>query len=297
LLAEESVIEKVGIGTKIRDYAILMKTRLSILVVVSAIATFFLAGGLMGLNFIYLVAGGFLITAASNTFNQIIERDLDSKMDRTKHRPVAAGRMGVIEAAIFGGLFAIIGALLLFNINFLSGVLGVLAMVMYVALYTPLKKISSWAVFVGAFPGAIPPMLGVVAATNEFGLLAGLMFLTQFVWQFPHFWAIAWIKDDDYKKGGFSLLPSKSRKSKVSAFYILIYSLFLIPASLLPWAFNFTGQLSLIIGTVLGILFFVLANRLYLDLEDKSAKTLMFASFIYLPLIQFLYVFDKLPLP
>jgi len=294
LLAKESVIEKVGFTTKMRDYAILIKMRLSVLVVVSAIATFFLAGGLFGLNFIFLISGGFLITAASNTFNQIIERDLDAKMERTRNRPVAAGRMSITEATLIGILCGILGAALLFNINFLVGVLGVLALVMYVFLYTPLKRISSWAVFVGAFPGAIPAILGVVAATNEFGLLAGLMFLVQFIWQFPHFWAIAWIKDEDYKKGGFSLLPSKSRKSKNSAFIIMLYSLFLIPVSLLPWVFEFTGTLSLIVATIVGIWFFLLAYRVFMNLEDKAAKILMFASFIYLPVIQFLYVFDKI---
>jgi len=291
-LAEDTVIEKVGIGAKLKDYAILTKMRLAVLVVVSAIATYILAGGAMGIDFLYLILGGFLITGSSNTFNQIIERDIDAKMDRTKHRPLAAGRMGVAEAAVVGSVFGILGALLLFNINFLSGVLGVLALVMYVFLYTPLKRISSWAVFVGAFPGAIPPMLGVVAATNEFGLLAGLMFLVQFVWQFPHFWAIAWIKDDDYRKGGFSLLPSKSRKSKASALQIVFYSLLLIPASLLPWAFNICNDLTLIVGTVAGMWFFLLSYKLYLNLDDKSAKRLMFASFIYLPIIQFIYVFS-----
>ncbi|MEX1001473.1 MAG: heme o synthase [Crocinitomicaceae bacterium] len=294
MLAEESTIEKTTLLSWVKDVAMLMKLRLSALVVISAIACYFLAGGLFSINLLYLTLGGFLVTGASNGFNQIIERDLDKLMSRTENRPLPQGRMSVLEAILLSVSFGVLGTLLLFQLNFFSGILGVLAMVLYAALYTPLKTITPWAVFVGAFPGAIPPMIGVVAVTGKFGLLAGTMFLVQFIWQFPHFWAIAWVKDEDYKKAGFSLLPLKNRKSKQSAFLIMMYSALLVPTGVLPWAFEFTGDWTLYLGTVAGLLFFMLSYKFYLNLEDKSARSLMFASFIYLPFMQFLYVFDKL---
>jgi protoheme IX farnesyltransferase len=254
-----------------------------------------LAGGLFSINLLYLILGGFLITGASNGFNQIIEKDTDKLMPRTENRPLPKNRMGVNEAIVISSAFAVLGALFLFQLNFLSGVLGILALVLYAALYTPLKKITPWAVFVGAFPGAIPPMIGIVAVDARFSLLAGIMFLVQFIWQFPHFWAIAWVKDDDYAKAGFSLLPSKSRKSKQSALFIVLYSAILVPVTVLPWFFGFTGEATLFIGTFVGLLFFMLSYKFYLRLDDKLARQLMFASFIYLPIVQFLYVFDKLP--
>jgi protoheme IX farnesyltransferase len=159
-----------------------------------------------------------------------------------------------------------------------------------------MKRVSPWAVFVGAFPGAIPPMLGAIAYTNKFGLEPGILFFVQFVWQFPHFWAIAWVVFDDYKAGGFSLLPSKFGKSKNSAYQIMVYSLFLIPFTLLPWVLGWTGSATLVIGTILGGWFFWYAYRLFITCDDKDAKKLMFASFFYLPLVQFLYVLDYVPI-
>ena len=169
-----------------------------------------------------------------------------------------------------------------------------LVYISYVFLYTPLKRVTPWAVFVGAFPGAIPPMLGAVAASGKFDLVAGVLFFVQFIWQFPHFWAIAWVVFDDYKAGGFALLPSKLGKSKNSAFQIAIYSLLLIPFSLLPWALGWTGITSLVIATIIGTMFFLQSYKLLMTCDDKDARKLMFASFFYLPIIQFLYVFDKI---
>jgi protoheme IX farnesyltransferase len=183
---------------------------------------------------------------------------------------------------------------MLYLINFYSALLGFFAFISYVFIYTPMKRVTPWAVFIGAFPGAIPPMLGAIAATGKFGFLPGVLFFVQFVWQFPHFWAIAWVLYDDYKSAGFSLLPSKSGKSKQSAFQIAAYSLALIPFSLLPWLLDWTGTLSLIVATICSGLFFWYSYRLFLTCETKDAKRLMFASFIYLPIIQFLYVFDKI---
>ncbi|MDA7804084.1 heme o synthase [Crocinitomix sp.] len=298
MVAEETVVENVKTPSKVKDYALLLKLRLAFSVVLSAFASFLFAGGSFGLDLLYLLLGGFLITGASNGFNQIIERDLDKKMSRTSNRPLPAVRMTINEAFIATSIFTILGSVMLFQINYYAGILGLLALVMYVFIYTPLKRITPWAVFVGAFPGAIPPMLGVIAVTGTFqgdaGLLAGLLFLIQFIWQFPHFWAIAWVLDEDYAKAGFSLLPSKSRKSKKSAFHILFYTLFMVPISLLPWVLEMTNEWTVIIGGMAGAWFFLKAYKLYMKLDDKSAKSLMFASFIYLPIIQFLYVFAKI---
>lgn len=291
---QEIVIEKeVKSPSKVKDYVMLLKLRLSFLVVLSAISGWFFAGGHFNLDFLYLVLGGFLITGSSNGFNQIIERDIDKKMSRTANRPLPTGRMTVTEAMIASFSFGIIGLIFLFQLNFYAGILGGLALFMYVFLYTPLKRISPWAVFVGAFPGAIPPMLGAVAVTGKFDMLVGIMFFVQFAWQFPHFWAIAWVSDEDYSKGGFSLLPSKKRKDKISATWILVSALFMIPAGILPYLYEHTGLVSLIIGTLAGLWFFSIALRFYLSLDDKLARKLMFASFLYLPIIQFLYVFNQ----
>ena len=298
MVVEDTVAEKTQSTSKIKDYALLLKLRLAFLVVLSALSGYLFVGGAFNLHFVYLIVGGFLITGSSNGFNQLIERDLDKKMNRTSNRPIPAGRMSVNEAFIIATLTGIIGAVLLFQINYFSGILGLLALVMYVFIYTPLKRVTPWAVFVGAFPGAIPPMLGVLAVTGTFegenGLIAGLLFFIQFVWQFPHFWAIAWVLDEDYAKAGFSLLPSKQRKSKRSAFHIMTYTLFMVPVSILPWTLEWTSDITLVVATLAGMWFFLKAYVLYMRLDDKSAKKLMFASFIYLPIIQFLYVFDKI---
>lgn len=292
---QDIAIDKVKESTKIRDIAMLMKLRLAFLVVLSAVSGWFFANGSFDFNFIYLVLGGFLITGASNGFNQIIERDIDAKMKRTANRPLPTGRMSVKTAYIISTISAVLGLIFLFQLNFYAGILGFLALFMYVFLYTPLKRLSPWAVFVGAFPGAIPPMLGAVAVTGKFDMLVGIMFFVQFAWQFPHFWAIAWVSDEDYSKGGFSLLPSKNRKDKISANWILLSTLIMIPVGILPYLYNHTGQTSLIVGTLAGVLFAYIAIKFYFSKnnKDKLARQLMFASFIYLPIIQFLYVFNQ----
>ena len=241
-----------------------------------------------------LMAGGSLVTAASNGANQIWERDLDKLMDRTSNRPIPSGHLSVQTASILVIVLFIAGTTLLWMINLKSALLGVSAFLSYVFLYTPLKTRTPWAVFVGAFPGAIPPMLGAIAATDAFGFLPGILFFVQFTWQFPHFWAIAWVTHDDYHKAGFQLLPSSRGKSKQSAFQIMLYSLALIPFSLTPWLFDWTGDTTFVVASILGILFFYYAYKLFLNLQDSDARKLMFASFVYLPIIQFTYVFDKI---
>lgn len=279
----------------VKDIGLLTKVRLSLVVVISAIAGYLMGPGQFNtLHFGLLIVGGFLMSGASNAFNQSIERNLDRMMDRTRERPLPAGRMSLTQSIIIASVFALLGVVFLAMINWLSAVLGFLALFIYVLVYTPLKQITPWAVFVGAFPGAIPPMLGYIAASGSFGIEPGILFAVQFIWQFPHFWAIAWVADEDYAKAGFHLLPSPGRKDKRSAFQILLYSLFLIPTAMLPWLFGMTGNWSVVAVTALSVVFAYLAFRLYQTCERKEALVLMFASFIYLPIIQFLYVFDKL---
>lgn len=284
---------------KIRDYAEFMKLRLASLVVISssicyALATNEFDWGTLGI----LVLGGFLLTGSSNGFNEIIEKDLDALMDRTSSRPLPNKRMGMTEAIIVATIAGILGiGLLGYFINPLSGILGFLAIFLYVAAYTPLKKITPFAVFVGAFPGSIPPLIGCVAATSGFGeitLLGWIMFAVQFVWQFPHFWAIAWRLHDDYAKAGFKLLPSPMGRDRSSAFQVLVYTLSLVPISLLPIFFGITGNLSLVIAMIVGVMFVWQAIQLYRNLSSEAATKLMFGSFIYLPVVQLGYLMDKL---
>lgn len=286
----EVVISK---PSKLKIYLVFTKFRLSFLVILSALSGYLFAGGKSGLEIFYLMLGGTLVTAASNGANQIWERELDVIMHRTKNRPLPQGWMSLKEAYAVCILSLVFGSALLFLINWQSATLGIVAFISYVFMYTPMKRVSPWAVFVGAFPGAIPPFLGAIAATDKFGLLPGILFFVQFTWQFPHFWAIAWVLYEDYKSAGFSLLPSKSGKSKESAFQIMIYSLALIPFSLVPWVLGWTGNITLIVASALGIGFFVYAYRLFMSCETSDARKLMFASFVYLPIIQFVYVFDK----
>ncbi|MBM3452091.1 MAG: protoheme IX farnesyltransferase [Bacteroidetes bacterium] len=279
--------------SKIKIYLIFIKFRLSFLVILSAISGYLFAGGGDLIELLLLVAGGILVTGSSNGANQIWEQNQDKLMHRTKGRPLPQGFMSQSEAYIIVIFSLILGSTFLYLINLYSALLGLFAFILYVFFYTPLKKVSPWAVFVGAFPGAVPPLLGAVAAMNDFGLLPGVLFFVQFTWQFPHFWSIAWLLNEDYQRAGFYLLPSKSGKSKFSAFQIMVYSLALIPFSLIPWFLDWCGNITLFVASGLGILFFVYSYRLYISLNDKDARKLMFASFVYLPIIQFVYVLDK----
>ena len=270
------------------------KMRLSFLVILSAVAGYLFAGGGFDTKMLYLVLGGIFVTAASNGMNQILERDLDAKMNRTKMRPLPTGRMNLTEAYIIVITFIIIGSGLMYMINFKTLLWSFMSFVLYSFVYTPLKLKTSWAVFIGAIPGAFPPFIGAIAHLDAYTQLAGICFMVQFMWQFPHFWAIAWVLYDDYKHGGFSLLPGKNGRTKASAFPILVYTLLLVPFSLLPWALDMTGNATLIFGSLFGLVFYLYAYRLYQSCEVEDARKLMFASFVYLPLIQFLYVFDKI---
>ncbi len=290
-MGNTTIIEKAP--SKLKSYLVFTKFRLSALVVVSALSGYLFVGGSDWKAILLLLVGGLLVTAASNGSNQIWERDLDIKMKRTAKRPLPQGQMTVNEAYVIVIACLVVGTGMLYMLNLYSALLGLAAFVSYVFIYTPMKRVSPWAVFVGAFPGAIPPMLGAIAHTNTFDLIPGVLFFVQFTWQFPHFWAIAWVAYDDYKAGGFSLLPSKHGKSKNSAFQIVVYSLLLIPFSLMPWLLNWTGTTSMVLATILGAIFFWYSFKLFITLNDKDARRVMFASFLYLPIIQFLYVFDR----
>jgi protoheme IX farnesyltransferase len=283
---------------KLRDYAAFIKLRLSFLVVFSAAISFLIgsSGPVAWNKLVWLVIGGFLVTGSSNGFNQIIERDLDKLMTRTMKRPLPQNRMSVTEAMVLASLTGIIGITILWVfLNPLSGILGFVALLLYTLIYTPLKLKTPFAVFVGAFPGAIPPMLGYVAASGPIGVITSnalVLFAIQFIWQFPHFWAIAWVVDEDYRKAGFRMLPSGER-DKSTAFQVLVYTLFLIPISLFPVLFRMCGPVSASIILVAGIGFCYQAYKLYKDCTVKSAQQLMFGSFLYLPVVQLAILLAK----
>lgn len=290
-----SVHWSLRIRSKLAVYAAFMKLRLTSLVVMSSLIGYGIgASSFLWMEALWLTISGVLVTGASNGFNQIIEKDFDALMKRTASRPLPTGKMEVLEGLVLATVLAVLGLFTLyFAFNSLAALLGLLALVSYVVIYTPLKRISNLAVFAGAFPGAIPPMLGYVAATGSFDLFAGLLFAVQFMWQFPHFWAIAWVAHDDYSKAGYRLLPSRGERDGHSAFLILLYTLFLIPVSLTPWAFGLTANMSALIAVVLGLLFALPAVRLFVQKKDVAARQVMFASFLYLPLILVAYLMDK----
>jgi protoheme IX farnesyltransferase len=276
----------------------LFKLRLSSLVVFSALISYFTAAkDADWLQATMLFIGGFLVTGASNGFNQVMEKELDKQMLRTCNRPLPTERLQKAESFIFCSLAGLGGtALLWFFCNPLSAIIGFISLLLYSTLYTPLKIRTPFAVIVGAIPGALPPMIGAVAATPGFGQLeyiAWVLFMIQFMWQFPHFWAIAWVSHDDYQRAGFFMLPSRSGRSKASAFQILIYTLFLLPMSILPAAFGFTSWISGILILLFGVIFFTLAIKLFKECTVAAARKLMFGSFFYLPIVQLLILAGK----
>ena len=295
---------------KFKTYIEFSKFRLALTVVISAVITYcfavdYIETEFSWLNVLWVSLGGFLITAASNGLNQVIEVELDKLMDRTKNRPLPTGRMSVNEALVVSGVAGLSGAWILWEfMNPLSGVLGIIALFSYALVYTPLKRVTPFAVFVGAFPGALPPVIGWVAATGEMeSPVMWMLFAIQFVWQFPHFWAIAWKGQDDYAKAGFRMLPSSGGRDLSSAFQILIYSLFLIPVSLLPQVFSYLSpKANIITGwstpvvLMSGIWMFWKSLKLYKSLDVKDATKLLYASLLYLPLVQLALLVDKLVL-
>ena len=279
------------------DFKEITKMRLAISVVFSSVAGYFLGAEVVNFVTVLLLAiGGYCMVGASNAYNQIIERDLDVLMDRTKNRPIPAGRMSVNTAFIIASTLTIIGLIVLYIINPKTAMFGAISIFLYVSVYTPLKTRTPLSVFVGAFPGAIPFMLGWVAATNEFSIEPGTLFMIQFFWQFPHFWAIGWWLFDDYKKGGFFMLPT-GKRDKGTAIQVILYTIWTILVSLVP-VFGVTGRLFLTpyagaIILVLGLGMLYYAFKLYKNRDAVSAKKLMFASVSYITLLQIVYVLDK----
>lgn len=293
----QETIKVFTLKQKVSDYQQLMKIRLTLLVVFSAVITYLTANSGNPINWFsvtMLALGGFLVVASSNGINQVIEKNYDSLMMRTANRPVATNRMSVTEAGISSALMGIVGVTIIgLFLNPLCGTLSLASLIVYAFIYTPLKRISPISVFVGAFPGAFPTLLGWIAYTGHFSIEAIILFSVQFFWQFPHFWSIAWILDEDYKRAGFKMLPMYG-KDKKSALQILAFTLLLIPIGFLPTVEGFTGITSGIIGIAAGLVLTYYSFRLYKTCDNKDAKKLMFASFIYLPVVQIAYLIDKL---
>lgn len=263
------------------------------LVVFSAVIGFLIIskGSTDWMKVMWLTLAGFLVTGSANGFNQIIEKTFDGIMERTRMRPLPQERMSLQEAILLASSIGIIGLVILwFFLNPLSCLLSALSIALYVLAYTPLKRKTAFAVLVGAFPGAFPPLLGAIAATENFGHVpyTGLvLFAIQFVWQFPHFWAIAWVMHEDYQKAGFHLLPSKGGRDKASAFQIVVYTLFLLLMSMIPVFFGMTHTfVAPLVIIIAGLIFFYPAIKLYRDCSVKSAREVMFGSFAYLPIVQ-----------
>ena len=276
---------------------ILIKYRLSFSVVLSSVCSYLIAFDVFSLTtFLILIIGGFFVVGSSNGFNQIIERRRDSLMIRTSSRPLPSGLMTVSQALIICSLLGLLGLSMLYIINFRTAIFGLISMIIYLALYTPLKPITPLSVFFGAIPGAIPFMLGWVAVTDRFSIETGILFMIQFFWQFPHFWAIGWVSHDDYQNAGFKMLPS-GKRDNATAFQIVFYTIWMIIVSTLPY-FSFTGKLSigiysLILILVSGSLMLYQALKLMRYKDKQNAIRLMYASIFYLSFIQIIFVIDK----
>ena len=283
------------INTKI--FTSLTKARLALSVVFSSVAGYFLAVDVFDFSdLILLVVGGYCIVGASNSFNQIIEKDKDALMDRTKNRPLPAKEITTQNAFWISVFLTLIGIFCLYFINYKTAFFAAISVFLYTCVYTPLKPITPLSVFVGAIPGAIPFMLGWVAATGSFGIEPGTLFMIQFFWQFPHFWALGWMLDDDYKKAGFIMLPTGNR-DKSTALQIILYIIWMMIISVFPYT-GLTGNLTLSFGStiailMLGIIMLVLAINLYNKMDISSASKLFYSSILYLTLIQIIYLIDK----
>ena len=276
---------------------ILIKYRLSFSVVLSSVCSYLIAFDVFSLiTFLILIIGGFFVVGSSNGFNQIIERRRDSLMIRTSSRPLPSGVMTVSQALIICSLLGLLGLSMLYIINFRTAIFGLISMIIYLALYTPLKPITPLSVFFGAIPGAIPFMLGWVAVTDRFSIETGILFMIQFFWQFPHFWAIGWVSHEDYKNAGFKMLPT-GKRDNATAFQIVFYTIWMIIVSTLPY-FSFTGKLSIGIYSLIliifsGCLMLYQALKLMRYKDKQNAIRLMYVSIFYLSFIQIIFVIDK----
>ncbi len=281
---------------KLKEYIKLLKTRLSGTVAFSGTFGYILAhpekADILGI--IHISIAGFLLTGAANIVNQLKEIESDALMKRTSSRPLPTKNISPNQAKYFGWIMALLAIGLLAAFNLKAAGIGLLSYLLYGYVYTPLKKVGPISVFIGAFPGAFPPMIGWLAATNSFGWEPGILFAIQFFWQFPHFWAIAWVADSDYQKAGFRMLPNHGKKNLKTAFTIMIYTVFLVPLAFVPFFLKMTGINSAIIAVVASSLFLSQTFYLMMKPTDKSAKWMMFGSFLYLPIVQIAFLLDKL---
>lgn len=299
MISEESIKAKwheVAL-TRFKDYNMLLKPNLSGMVVFTSVIGYLLAPGIAFdiSSVIALFVGGTMVTGGANTINQIIEREGDALMERTKNRPIPNGRISVTEGWIIAALSGIGGAVLLgYYFNPLAGILSFISLLLYGFAYTPMKRVHPIAVLIGAIPGALPPLLGWVAATGSIGIGGMTLFLIQFFWQFPHYWAIGWVGYDEYKKAGISMLPSQERSSKFTAIQCMFYSIVLIPIAIIPKLLGITGNVGMWIGIGCGIMYFLATVVFFKNNDYKSAKRVMFASFIYLPVMLLAMYIDKM---
>lgn len=290
----ERITAEISLNVKAKAYIELIKLKLTLAVVFSGVFGYCLASSqVVWWKIVVLTIASISITGAANIINQIIEKDSDKVMKRTAVRPLPTGRLTVKEAAFFALiLFSVACFLFVEFFNLRSAALAVLSLLLYGFVYTPLKRKGQIAVFVGALPGAFPPMIGWVAATNHFGWAPGILFAIQFFWQFPHFWAIGWLAFDEYKKAGIQMMPGNGKTTE-TAFRIMVYTLFLIPVGWLPYLLGMTGINSALIAMVGGILFLAQTFHLMRTCTDKAALQMMFGSLLYLPIVQIVYLLDK----
>ncbi|SNS78747.1 protoheme IX farnesyltransferase [Ekhidna lutea] len=284
-------------ATRLKAFYELLKPRLSFLVVFSSGFGYALASqsSINWGSFVLFLLAGFLVSGSSVTINQVIEQKYDAIMNRTRNRPIPSNRITDTEAVWFSIITGVAGlGMMLIATNILATALSLLSLLLYAFVYTPLKRVGSIAVFVGAIPGALPPMIGWAAASGVLSYEAMIIFGIQFIWQFPHFWAIAWVSDEDYKKAGFKLLPGGGSKDLNTAINIMVYTLFLLPLGLLPTMFGLTGLTSGVVATICGVLFLATTFSLMKDTSNQKARRIMFGSFIYLPIVQITFLLDKL---
>jgi protoheme IX farnesyltransferase len=283
---------------KVKDYFQLIKPSLSIMVVFSSIISYLLAPKVVAYDWkmiILLFVAGMLVTGSANAINQVVEKDTDAVMKRTAKRPVAAGRMTATQGWTFAIVTGTIGFLMLGNyFNWLSAGIALFSLFLYAFIYTPLKKVTSISVIVGAVPGALPCLIGWAAGNDTLSVGGWLLFLLQFMWQFPHFWAIAWIAHNDYSRAGFKLLPSELGPTKYTAIQTIIYSLLLIPIGVVPYFLGMSGIVSLVIVSLANIFMVWRCVQLYINMDVSSARRVMFSSYIYLPIVLLSLLADKL---
>ncbi|MFN7118481.1 MAG: heme o synthase [Saprospiraceae bacterium] len=285
-----------SVGQRVQDYKMLVKFRLTATVVFSSVMAYLIAaeGPINWVAIVILSMGGFLVTGASNALNQVLEKDYDRQMKRTADRPLATGRMTISEAVMAAGLMSVMGVTLLALFNVWAAFFGMLALLLYAFVYTPMKRVSPIAVLIGAFPGALPTLIGAVAVQGELTMLGLVLFAIQFFWQFPHFWSIGWLGYEDYNKAGYKLLPAKGLEDRNTGLQSFLYALFLLPIGLLPYFLGVSGIASAIIVLILSIFYTYLGWNFYKQNNRKAALRVMFFSFLYNPLVLIALFIDKI---